>query len=82
MLLVKPAAPIPAHVRNRAEILRQYARHLSDAETLAVAAATPSMAGRDLRDVCEQAERRWASKASTGHGRAEECRGSLQPLGA
>lgn len=45
-----------------AEILKQYARHLSDAEVLAVAHATPGMAGRDLKDICEQAERRWASK--------------------
>lgn len=50
----------------RADILRQYARHLQDAELLAVAAATPGMAGRDLKDVCEQAERRWASKIIRG----------------
>ena len=49
-----------------ADILRQYARHLSDAELLAVAAATPGVAGRDLKDVCEQAERRWASKVCVG----------------
>ncbi|KAL4458849.1 hypothetical protein ABPG75_013714 [Micractinium tetrahymenae] len=50
----------------RADILRQYARHLKDAELLAVAAATPGMAGRDLKDICEQAERRWASKIIRG----------------
>ena len=50
----------------RADILRQYARHLGDAQLLAIAAATPGMAGRDLRDVCEQAERRWASKVRLG----------------
>lgn len=50
----------------RADILRQYARHLGDAELLAVAAATPGMAGRDLKDICEQAERRWASKIIRG----------------
>ncbi len=50
----------------RAEILKQYARHLSDAEVLAVAHATPGMAGRDLKDICEQAERRWASKVRFG----------------
>jgi hypothetical protein len=27
-----------------------------------LAARTPGMSGRDLRDICEQAERRWASK--------------------
>lgn len=57
-VLPAPAPPL----RCRAEILRQYARHLGDAELLAVAHGTPGMAGRDLRDICEQAERRWASK--------------------
>jgi SpoVK/Ycf46/Vps4 family AAA+-type ATPase len=58
--------PFCAGSRGRAEILKQYARHLSDAEVLALAAATPGMAGRDLKDVCEQAERRWASKIIRG----------------
>lgn len=26
-----------------------------------------SMSGRDIRDVCQQAERRWASKVSSSH---------------
>lgn len=56
-------APSPTlSIPRSADILRQYALHLKDAELLAVAAATPGMAGRDLKDVCEQAERRWASK--------------------
>ena len=46
----------------RAQILSQYARHLSKGELEQLAAATSGMSGRDLRDVCEQAERRWASK--------------------
>lgn len=60
----------------RGDILRQYARHLSDAEVLAVAAATPGMAGRDLKDVCEQAERRWASKIIRG----KAPKGQLPPV--
>ncbi|DBA82674.1 TPA: hypothetical protein ACH3X1_006917 [Trebouxia sp. C0004] len=46
----------------RAQILHQYAKHLSDQELSSVAAASPGMAGRDLKDLSEQAERRWASK--------------------
>ncbi|PRW59773.1 cell division cycle 48-like protein [Chlorella sorokiniana] len=60
----------------RAEILKQYARHLGDAEVLAVAHATPGMAGRDLKDICEQAERRWASKIIRGQAQ----KGQLPPL--
>ena len=48
----------------RAQILHQYAKHLSDAELATVAQASPGMAGRDLKDLSEQAERRWASKVS------------------
>ena len=48
----------------RLAILRQYARHLGDAALLAVAEATPGLSGRDIRDLAECAERRWASKVS------------------
>ena len=47
----------------RRQILRQYARHLPEAAVTALAADAEGMSGRDLRDVAEQAERRWASKA-------------------
>ena len=49
--------------KRRQEILRTYAQQLTDDDLEKLAAATPGMSGRDLRDVCEQAERRWASKA-------------------
>ena len=49
----------------RAQILHQYAKHLSDKEVVSVAAASVGMAGRDLKDLSEQAERRWASKVGT-----------------
>ena len=46
----------------RAEIIKIYAKHLSPEDMAAIAAATPGLAGRDLKDLSEQAERRWASK--------------------
>ncbi|KAI5059921.1 hypothetical protein GOP47_0024341 [Adiantum capillus-veneris] len=49
--------------KTREEISAQYARHLTPNGLAAIADATEGMSGRDLRDVCQQAERRWASKA-------------------
>ncbi len=43
-------------------ILKQYAQQLSDPELKQLAERTGGMSGRDLRDVCEHTERRWASK--------------------
>ena len=63
---------------GRAEILRQYSRHLGDAELLAVAHATPGLAGRDLKDICEQAERRWASKVGARAGGGGDYYGCCQ----
>lgn len=50
----------------RADILKRYAAHLSEAAITQLAAATEGMAGRDLREICEQSERRWASKVIRG----------------
>jgi hypothetical protein len=60
----------------RRDILKTYAKNLKDVELIAVAAATPGMAGRDLRDICEQAERKWAAKII--RGQASE--GSYPPV--
>eukprot|EP00198_Chlamydomonas_reinhardtii_P007822 XP_001697159.1 predicted protein [Chlamydomonas reinhardtii] len=57
-------------------ILKQYAQQLSDSELGQLAERTPGMSGRDLRDVCEHTERRWASKIIRGEVREEE----LPPL--
>ena len=46
----------------RAQILQQYAKHLKEEDLVMLARATPGLAGRDLKDLSEQAERRWASK--------------------
>jgi DNA polymerase III delta prime subunit len=45
----------------RAAILRQYAKHLRDDELQQLASITDGMSGRDLRDICEVAERQWAT---------------------
>jgi len=47
---------------SRAKILARYAQHLSEEELDALATCTKGMSGRDLRDICEQTERAWASK--------------------
>lgn len=50
----------------RRDIVGTYARHLTEGERRRVAAATEGMSGRDLRDVAEATERRWASKLIRG----------------
>ncbi|GLI66086.1 hypothetical protein VaNZ11_009808 [Volvox africanus] len=57
-------------------ILRQYAKQLEDSELAQLAERTVGMSGRDLRDVCEHTERRWASKIIRGEVREED----LPPL--
>ncbi|BBH00697.1 hypothetical protein Prudu_010749 [Prunus dulcis] len=52
--------------RNRKEIAAQYAKHLTESELDELATATEGMSGRDIRDVCQQAERSWASKIIRG----------------
>jgi hypothetical protein len=49
---------------TREEITSQYARHLTSTELKAFGSACEGMSGRDIHDVCQQAERRWASKVT------------------
>ncbi|XP_027932402.1 cell division control protein 48 homolog D isoform X2 [Vigna unguiculata] len=56
---------LPDH-RNRQEIASKYAKHLSKHELEEFARVTEDMSGRDIRDVCQQAERSWASKIIRG----------------
>ena len=49
----------------RQQILSLYAQQLEGEELHKVAAACEGMSGRDLRDICEQAERRTASQVPT-----------------
>lgn len=46
----------------RRQILKQYAQQLSEDEVQQLGRVTEGLSCRDLRDVCEQCERRWASK--------------------
>ena len=52
----------------RAQIFSRYAQHLGEQELVKLAADSVSrgMAGRDIKEVCQAAERRWASKIIRG----------------
>lgn len=50
----------------RAKIVEQYAQHLTEKEVNQLADLTIKMSGRDIRDICEAAERSWASKIIRG----------------
>ena len=67
----------------RGDIMGCYAKHLTVEELAAVARATGGMSGRDLRDVAEATERRWASKiirGVVGGSGSGAGRGGKQPL--
>ncbi|KAL8119458.1 uncharacterized protein LOC141724465 [Apium graveolens] len=65
---------------TRQEIAAQYAKHLTKSELAEFATATEDMSGRDIRDVCQQAERHWASKIIRGQAPKIEEGTSLPPL--
>ncbi|KAF6251022.1 P-loop containing nucleoside triphosphate hydrolase protein [Scenedesmus sp. NREL 46B-D3] len=66
----------------RAAILQQYAHHLPDEALARIAAQTRGFAGRDLRDVCEQTERQWASRIIRGEVDGEQLPGEADYLAA
>ncbi|KAI3456506.1 hypothetical protein Pfo_013169 [Paulownia fortunei] len=66
--------------QTREAIVAQYAKHLTKSEMAELAAATEEMSGRDIRDVCQQAERQWASKIIRGQAQKNEEQSSLPPL--
>lgn len=71
---------LPDH-QTRQEIAAQYAKHLTKPELVEFANATEHMSGRDIRDVCQQAERHWASKIIRGRTNGkEEHQGLVPPL--
>lgn len=51
--------PLP-NEKERAAIFSRYAKHLSDEELTPLATASEGLSGRNIRDVCEYTERRWA----------------------
>ncbi|KAL4628278.1 hypothetical protein ACB092_05G225600 [Castanea dentata] len=65
--------------QNRQEITAQYAKHLTKPELDEVARVTEEMSGRDIRDVCQQAERSWASKIIRGQASKDGEPVSLRP---
>ncbi|URE16319.1 Holliday junction DNA helicase ruvB N-terminus [Musa troglodytarum] len=67
--------------KTREEIAAQYAKHLLKTELVLLASATEGMSGRDIRDVCQQAERHWASKRIRGQAPKDaEGGGKLPPI--
>ncbi|XP_031743223.1 ATPase family AAA domain-containing protein 1-B isoform X2 [Cucumis sativus] len=66
--------------RNREEIAAQYAKQLTQPELKEFARNTEGMSGRDIRDICQQAERSWASKIIRGKVSKTGEHGILPPL--
>ncbi|KAB1201556.1 Proteasome-activating nucleotidase [Morella rubra] len=67
--------------QNRREIAAQYAKQLTKHELEEFTTVTEEMSGRDIKDVCQQAERSWASKVIRGQACKDgEQEGCLPPL--
>ncbi|XP_043689240.1 outer mitochondrial transmembrane helix translocase isoform X2 [Telopea speciosissima] len=64
----------------RQKIAAQYAKHLKESELIEFAAVTEGMSGRDIRDICQQAERHWASKIIRGQAPNDAEQMHLPPL--
>ncbi|OWZ23712.1 ATPase [Phytophthora megakarya] len=47
---------------TRRAVFARYAKQLSDEELLQLAAVSPQLSCRDIKEICEYAERKWASK--------------------
>lgn len=47
---------------TRAEIFQRYAKQLSEEELKALGELSVYLSGRDIADICKDAERKWASK--------------------
>jgi len=48
--------------RTRSEIFKRYAKQLSQTELDQLGEISLNLSGRDISDICKDAERRWASK--------------------
>jgi SpoVK/Ycf46/Vps4 family AAA+-type ATPase len=48
-------------IESRKSILKMYAKHLTDSELAEIAESTVGLSGRNLKDLCQSAERFWAS---------------------
>ena len=58
---------------TRQAIFALYAKHLSDEDRIVLATASVGASGRDLRDICEAAERRWAARRVRKEAAAKRC---------
>lgn len=47
---------------SRREIYRRYAKHLDESLLTKLAQTSPELSGRNIYEICKDAERRWASK--------------------
>ncbi|MCX6710973.1 MAG: ATP-binding protein [Candidatus Woesearchaeota archaeon] len=54
------------NLEERVGIFRNYAKQLSDADLEMLARESEGISGRNIKDVCEHSERRWASKLLRG----------------
>lgn len=52
--------PLPSH-EGRRSIIHRYAKHLTDEELESLASNTVGLSGRNIRDFCQRAERRWVA---------------------
>ncbi|CAI5729318.1 unnamed protein product [Peronospora destructor] len=48
--------------KTRRAVFARYAKQLSDKELTELAAVSPQLSCRDIKEICEYAERKWASK--------------------
>ncbi|CAH0493123.1 unnamed protein product [Peronospora farinosa] len=48
--------------KTRRAVFARYAKQLSDEELTELAAVSPQLSCRDIKEICEYAERKWASK--------------------
>lgn len=53
--------------KERASIFSNYAKHLTEEECNHLGAKSPNLTGRNIKDICEQTERRWARKLLIGN---------------
>ena len=57
--------PIP-DAPSRVAIFRRYARHLTDSQLEILGQGSDGLAGRDIKSICEDAERWWAARMLRG----------------
>jgi len=68
--------PLPDEF-ERSAIFSTYARHLSEAELKSISRAAEGLSGRNIRDVCEYAERSWARQLIQSGGNITPPDGNL-----